>query len=283
MSLNYENVGKNVIYNRSVDNIEDYVKGTIVGCYIGQDEEYYVTSIESSGECIKVYDDSLIEIIEGGGSGAVSSVNGQTGTVVLDAEDVGAAQDSLKLTATPTVGPSGTTLMGGTWSGATWEEVVTAIQASRLIQVDVTNIGKITLLYNLDSATKALSNACAYIVNGILYSVFVELQIDDGANLFLLSIINARTETINISGTTPTIEPQANTTYNCGEVTSLTISNPPATGAYSIVFTSGSTATTTTFPATILGLEDFAAEANTLYEINVLDNRAVVGSWAVTP
>ena len=87
---------------------------------------------------------------------------------------------------------------------------------------------------------------------------------------------------ITVTGTTPTIEPQANTIYNCGEVASLTISNPPATGAYSIVFTSGSTATTTTIPATILGLEDFAAEANTLYEINVLDSRAVIGSWAVS-
>jgi len=87
---------------------------------------------------------------------------------------------------------------------------------------------------------------------------------------------------VEVSGTTPTIYPVANTIYNCGELTSLTITNPPATGAYSIVFTSGSTATTTTIPATILGLESFAAEANTLYEINVLDNRAVVGSWAVS-
>lgn len=86
-----------------------------------------------------------------------------------------------------------------------------------------------------------------------------------------------------ISEATASITPQANTIYECGVLTSLTISNPPATGAYSIVFTSGSTATTTTIPATILGLENFAAEANTLYEINVLDNRAVVGSWAVTP
>ncbi len=88
--------------------------------------------------------------------------------------------------------------------------------------------------------------------------------------------------TVTVSGTTPTITPANNTIYNCGEVASLTISNPPATGAYSIVFTSGSTATTTTIPATILGLEDFAAEANTLYEINVLDSRAVIGSWAVS-
>lgn len=87
----------------------------------------------------------------------------------------------------------------------------------------------------------------------------------------------------DLESTSKTITPAANTIYNCGELTSLTISNPTATGSYSIVFTSGSTATTTTIPSTILGLENFAAEANTLYEINVLDNRAVVGSWAVTP
>lgn len=86
---------------------------------------------------------------------------------------------------------------------------------------------------------------------------------------------------VEVSGTTPTIEPQANTIYKCRELTSLTISNPPASGAYSIVFTSGSTATETTFPAAILGLEDFAAEANTLYEINVLDNRAVYNGWGM--
>lgn len=87
---------------------------------------------------------------------------------------------------------------------------------------------------------------------------------------------------IDSSITTPTITPEDNHIYNCGELASLTINNPPAQGAYSIVFTSGSTATVTTIPTTILGLEDFAPEANTLYELNVLDNRAVVGSWAVS-
>jgi hypothetical protein len=93
----------------------------------------------------------------------------------------------------------------------------------------------------------------------------------------------AQTEVVvPVTDTAATITPQENHIYNCGELTSLTITNPPATGAWSVVFTSGSTATTTTIPSTILGLEDFAAEANTLYEINVLDNRAVVGSWAVS-
>lgn len=85
--------------------------------------------------------------------------------------------------------------------------------------------------------------------------------------------------TVTVSGTTPTITPTPNTAYNCGELTSLTVSNPPAAGSYSIVFTSGSTPTVTTFPASILGMEDFAAEANTLYEINVLDGRAVYAGW----
>lgn len=85
-----------------------------------------------------------------------------------------------------------------------------------------------------------------------------------------------------IVGDTASITPENNTIYQCDTLTSLTITNPPATGAYSIIFTSGSTATTTVIPSSILGLESFSASANTIYEINVYDNRAVVGSWEVT-
>lgn len=96
-----------------------------------------------------------------------------------------------------------------------------------------------------------------------------------------LSNYELKPTTVSSSETTASITPQNNTIYQFGELTSLTITNPPATGAYSIIFTSGTTATTTVIPNTMLGLEDFAAEANTIYEINVLNNRAVVGSWAV--
>ena len=87
---------------------------------------------------------------------------------------------------------------------------------------------------------------------------------------------------MDVAGSTAVIEPKPQWAYHCGELTSLTISNPPAVGAYSIVFYSGTVATTTTIPSSILGLERFTAKANTLYEINVLDGRAVVGSWVVT-
>lgn len=89
---------------------------------------------------------------------------------------------------------------------------------------------------------------------------------------------------INIAGANKTITPAGGNVYNFTEsaLTSLTITDPPATGSYIIKFNSGSTPTTTTIPATIHGLESFAAEANTHYEINVEDNYAVVGSWAVS-
>jgi hypothetical protein len=78
-------------------------------------------------------------------------------------------------------------------------------------------------------------------------------------------------------GSAITITPADNTVYNCGELTSLTISNPPATGKYSIIFFSGATATTT------VGIENFIAEANKRYEITVKDNYATYDSWPYTP
>lgn len=198
--------------------------------------------------------------------------------------NIGAAQDSLKLTATPTSGPSGNTLMSGTWSGATWDEVMEAVLATRLIRIDITGVATVTLLYNAGSSTHIASNNFVYTVNGTDYIVFIVLSYSGGSgNQIRLLVAHDKPITDTIITTDPIISPDANIVYNCGELTSLTISNPTATGSYSIVFTSGATPTTTTIPATILGLEDFAAEANTIYEINVLDNRAVVGSWAVTP
>ena len=86
---------------------------------------------------------------------------------------------------------------------------------------------------------------------------------------------------ITVSGATPTITPIRNRIYTCGDVASLTISNPPANGAYSIVFTSGATATDLSIPPELKMPDGFSVEANRLYEINVLANRAVAGSWAV--
>lgn len=80
-----------------------------------------------------------------------------------------------------------------------------------------------------------------------------------------------------VSGSTPTITPVDNTIYKCGELTALTISNPPATGAYSIIFYSGATATVVT------GIDNFTVEANKRYRIDVEDGYATFASWPHTP
>lgn len=77
-------------------------------------------------------------------------------------------------------------------------------------------------------------------------------------------------ETVNVSGTTPTITAESNTRYICGEVTSLSFT-PSATGICSVVFTSGSTVTVLTLPQTVMMPEWFEVEANHTYEISIAD------------
>ena len=96
--------------------------------------------------------------------------------------------------------------------------------------------------------------------------------------------LEEKAEVYEDNSSTMSITPEENYIYDCtaAALTSLTITNPPETGSYVIKFNSGSTATTTTIPSSIHGLESFAAEANTHYEINVEDNYAVIGKWAVS-
>lgn len=102
-------------------------------------------------------------------------------------------------------------------------------------------------------------------------------------NKWIMSEANAlfTPQVIEILESNPAITPVKNTIYKCGELSSLTIVDPPTNTSWSVVFTSGSTPTTTTIPANILGLGNFAAEPQTVYEINVLDNRAIWHGWAV--
>ena len=91
-------------------------------------------------------------------------------------------------------------------------------------------------------------------------------------------------KTITVSETSPTITAEKNTRYICGEVTSLSFT-PCASGVCDVQFTSGSTVTVLTLPSTVKFPDSFDAttlEANTIYEINILDGvYGVVASWAV--
>ena len=83
-----------------------------------------------------------------------------------------------------------------------------------------------------------------------------------------------------VENTTPTITALSGVRYVCGEVATLDFT-PCATGICDVVFTSGSTPTVVTLPSTVKFPDGtFTAEADTTYEINILDGvYGVVMSW----
>lgn len=93
-------------------------------------------------------------------------------------------------------------------------------------------------------------------------------------------------QTIQVSGTTPAITAVANTQYICGEVATLDITLP-ASGCIDVVFESGSTPTVLTVtPPTGQTLkwanrfDPTTLDADTTYEINIMDGLGVAGTWS---
>lgn len=99
---------------------------------------------------------------------------------------------------------------------------------------------------------------------------------------FAESLVNAvafPSNTVNVTGTDPSITGVANTRYVCGEVYTLSIT-PPQTGTIDVRFTSGSTATILTLPNTVKMPEWFSVEASRIYEISITDGvYGAVMSW----
>ena len=89
--------------------------------------------------------------------------------------------------------------------------------------------------------------------------------------------------TVTVSETDAVILPGDKHNYNCGELVSLTITDPPETGAWSVVFTSGNTVTDCDFPDSLQWQNGTVPtiNANKIYEIIVNDNRAVCREFPV--
>ena len=230
---------------------------------------------------MSILHDLIASKLNGGGGGGGGDVTPSSIVTATGQMNSSQAKQTLE-----NIGGTKVFVVTFTYSNSQWrtdktlQEVYAAFTAKYLVLFVYSTAIAIARVEN-DGVTTVYRGETVYNPNGRLaYNIDMQMisGVGNSVNVKLLDGTIQQT----VSGTTPTITPAANTVYNCGELTNLTISNPTASGAYSIVFTSGATPTVTTFPATILGLEDFAAEANTIYEINVLDNRAVVGSWAVT-
>ena len=107
--------------------------------------------------------------------------------------------------------------------------------------------------------------------------------VDGSGHYNLVKLEAASTVVTDLSSTSITLaSAAANTIYEYGELSALTVTAATATGDFIIRFTSGSTATTTNFPASMVFPEAFAAEVSTRYEINVSNGYALVASWPVS-
>ncbi|MBR3334318.1 MAG: collagen-like protein [Clostridia bacterium] len=92
---------------------------------------------------------------------------------------------------------------------------------------------------------------------------------------------------VSVTGTTPSINAKAGVRYVCGECATLDIT-APASGCIDVTFTSGSTPTVLTVTSAKAntsikwanGFDPTSLDANTTYEVNILDGEfGVVGSW----
>ena len=107
-----------------------------------------------------------------------------------------------------------------------------------------------------DTTQSQSSNAVGNYTDAAKAAIKDMLGITEGMNI------------VTVSGTAPTINAASNTQYLCGEVLSLNLT-PSATGICDVIFTSGSTQTVLTVPATVKMPEWFEVEANKIYEISI--------------
>ena len=80
MAFDKSNIGKKCYINLSQEaGIDDSALAKIIGYFNEANEEYYFVSIIPDGKVIKVYDDSLINIIDDGGSVTPEAIVNATG------------------------------------------------------------------------------------------------------------------------------------------------------------------------------------------------------------
>lgn len=261
--------------NEKVDVHEPYVFGELL-IYGSEDDEPGVgihSYYNAGSPSLKLYGSENDELVRLTGLANPTANNDAATKQYVD------SVAPLQLIATPTDGASGDTFMSGTWRGATWREVMAAVLASRLIQIDVADMGPVTLVYNAFSATSVASTCFAFASMDMDTFVIARVTLYSNSNFTVDLIARADPVVVTDGASAMTCDPQPNTIYKYGKLTSLTISNPTATGKFWIWFTSGATATTVT------GIENgdgtaFQPEANKVYKITVEDGYATFDSWS---
>ena len=136
------------------------------------------------------------------------------------------------------------------------------------------------------TAAYAVGDLC--IKDNVLYSCSTAIASGEewnAAHWTQTTIDDILHSTVTVTGTTPTITALPGVHYVCGKVTTLDITLP-ASGIVDVTFESGSTATVLTItPPTgqtvkwANGFDPTSLDANTTYEINIMDGLGVATQW----
>ena len=230
------------------------------------------------------------------GGGAVDSVNGQTGTVVLDASDVGALPDTYTAPVSSVNTRTGAVTVAEifwcVYGTTTSSEIEAAIAAGKLPMVTYQDY-TYTLRYR-NSATNHRF-ICNYGGKEKTIACQSGTWIPGGDLTFLttsytapVTSVNGRTGTVtglaeewtvqNMTASDTSVTLQTGKFYVFPTMDSLTIT-VTATGMYAFRFTSGATPTTLTVTGATMP-DSFTVEANKVYEVNIYQGYGVVQSWS---
>ena len=205
-------------------------------------------------------------VVVGGQSAPVQSVNGKTGVIVLDAEDVGALPDDTPIPAAvteQTVAGWGFTKNTGTYSKPSG-----GIPESDLAADVQTSLDKADTALQQHQSLSAYRTAAAQDV------------IDEGKADKVAEV------TVSTAGDVTQALDAGKLYHFTGALSSLTLTlNAAASGQiaqYHFDFTTGSTVPTLTVPNTVTMPDGFAVEANKRYEVDILNGYGAVMSWAIS-
>jgi hypothetical protein len=199
-----------------------------------------------------------------GGGGAVNSVNGQTGNVVLDAEDVGALPDSYTAPVQSVNGQTGAVVLDAADVGAgTYSKPSGGIPASDLASAVQTSLGK------ADSALQSVPSTYR--------TAAAQDTIDAGKADKVTEV------TVATAGAVSQALDPGKIYHFTGAVTSLSLTlNAAASGQiaqYHFDFESGSTAATVTLTGVSWAGGSFVPEASKRYECDILNGYGVWLAW----
>ena len=269
----------------------------------------YITETELNNYHDDTKQDTLIagenvtienNVISTTNSGAVDSVNGKTGAVVLNADDVGALPTTTKI-------PTKTSDIENDSGYVKDTDYATEDKAGVVKIKDVQGIGMTSTKYlTIKSATSASIKAGSNINQPIIpekqhESVFYGLAKASGdttqsvsrnavgtytdeaktsiKNMLGIDLSN-KADKIEVIENTDVTELQPNKYYKWGEVASLSLTlGTPIDGIlneYMFEFVSGATPTTLTLPDTVKWETIPSIEANKRYQISIVNNIALI-------